>query len=63
MANTLWNQSVTAIYSTLCGINQLLPFTPHIVSSGLESLLGYMNRAYGNPPVYVQEIVSPFSQP
>lgn len=42
MANTLWNQSVTAIYS---------PYVP----SGLESLLGYMNRAYGNPPVYVQE--------
>ncbi|XXG54092.1 hypothetical protein AAC387_Pa03g2060 [Persea americana] len=34
---------------------QLLPFVLPIVPSGLESLLGYLNRAYGNLPIYVQE--------
>lgn len=43
------------MWLTLCGINQLLPFVLPIVPSGLGSLLGYLNRAYGNLPIYVQE--------
>jgi len=34
---------------------QLLPFSLPVIPSGLRSLLDYLDRAYGNPPLYVQE--------